>query len=93
MARRKRKAEAVVDDLAGTVEGLARDHFEREKADYEKRTGEKVLFVPPIPVTRTPIAEPVAANEQPAEELGETESDEAGEGSAAVTDLEGEGTE
>jgi hypothetical protein len=55
MARKKEQT----DDLAGTVEGLARDHFEREKAAYEERTGEKVQFVPPTPVTRTPIPEPV----------------------------------
>ena len=43
------------DDLDGTVEGLARDHFEKEKAAYEERTGQKVEFEPPVPVTRTPL--------------------------------------
>ena len=43
------------DDLTGTVEGLALDHFEREKAAYEERTGTTVEYVPPMPVTRTPI--------------------------------------
>ena len=51
MSRKKTQ----VDDLDGTIEGLARDHFEREKAEYEKRTGQKVEFVPPVPLTRTPI--------------------------------------
>lgn len=54
MARTK-KTEVVADDLEGTVEGLARDHFEREKAAYEERTGVKVNYVPPAPLTRTPI--------------------------------------
>lgn len=75
---RKRKDEAEVDDLDGTVEGLARDHFEREKAEYEKRTGKKVEFEPPVPLTRTPIAaapaEP-AAEEQPAEIAAEGEGE------------------
>ncbi len=53
------------DELEGTVEGLARDHFEREKAAYEARTGQKVEFVPPMPVTRTPIS--AAAETQPDE--------------------------
>ena len=55
MARKKNIDD--MDDLAGTVEGLARDHFEREKAAYEERTGQKVEYVPPMPVTRTPIKE------------------------------------
>lgn len=53
MARKKNIDD--MDDLAGTVEGLARDHFEMEKAAYEERTGQKVEYVPPMPVTRTPI--------------------------------------
>jgi len=65
---RKRKFGETDDDLAGTVEGLARDHFEKEKAEYEKRTGQKVWFEPPIPATRTPIeAEPL--EEEPAVEI------------------------
>lgn len=64
MARRH-NTNPETDDLAGTVEGLARDHFEREKAAYEARTGEKVLFVPPMPVTRTPIAKSDEAPELP----------------------------
>lgn len=51
MSRKKPQA----DDLQGTVEGAARDHFEREKAAYEERTGQKVEFVPPMPLTRTPL--------------------------------------
>lgn len=73
MAKKKRD-EAVADGLEGTVEGLAQDHFEREKAAYEERTGEKVWFQPPTPLTRTPIGEePVepAPAEMPAEGEGE----------------------
>lgn len=74
MARRK-KAEGggVEDDLAGTVEGKARDHFEREKAAYEARTGETVKFVPPVPVTRTPLKDVPA--EQPADAPAEGEGE------------------
>lgn len=51
----KRRYDEPADDLAGTVEGQAREHFEREKAAYEERTGETVNYVPGTPVTRTPI--------------------------------------
>ncbi len=60
---RSKKNVVETDDLAGTVEGLARDHFEREKAAYEERTGQKVEYVPPMPVTRTPIEETVESDE------------------------------
>lgn len=53
MARRKKEED--INDLAGTVEGQSLDHFEREKREYEERTGETVHFVPPTPLTRTPI--------------------------------------
>lgn len=56
MAKRRKGVEET-DDLDGTVEGLARDHWNREAAEYEKRTGQKVTFVPPVPTTRTPIPE------------------------------------
>jgi hypothetical protein len=52
---KKKETEVVADDLSGTVEGLARDHFEREKAAYEERTGIKVNYELPAPVTRTPL--------------------------------------
>lgn len=71
---KKRKADEISDDLEGTVEGLARDHFEREKAEYEKRTGQKVEFEPPVPLTRTPIAA------EPAEEQPVVETTAEGEG-------------
>lgn len=69
------------DDLAGTVEGEARDFFEREKAAYEERTGEKVLFEPPAPLTRTPIVRAEAGDKSP--ETGDESSEietPAGEG-------------
>lgn len=66
MARTK-KTEAVADSLDGTVEGLALAHFEKEKAAYEARTGEKVLFEPAMPLSRTPLspksAEPAESSE------------------------------
>lgn len=63
----RRKVEEPAGDLAGTVEGLAAEHFEREKTAYEERTGKEVKYVPGVPVTRTPIAaedESTAAAEQ-----------------------------
>lgn len=55
MARKQKEDAVVEDDLDGTVEGLAREHFEREKKAYEDRTGETVEFVPSLPLTRTPV--------------------------------------
>lgn len=69
MARKKNIDD--MDDLAGTVEGLARDHFEREKAAYEERTGTKVEYVPPVPVTRTPVE---SSESGEAAESGESDS-------------------
>lgn len=51
------------DDLTGTVEGAARDFFEKEKAAYEERTGEKVIYEPPVPLTRTPLERRVESGE------------------------------
>jgi hypothetical protein len=67
MAKKKEPA----DELAGTVEGLARDHFEKEKAAYEERTGQKVLFEPPVPVSRTPLTPDPVSDEQTLEGEGE----------------------
>lgn len=64
MARRKAE-EVIGDGLAGTVEGLARDHFEREKAAYEARTGETVNYYKPVPLTRTPIGAAVVETVEP----------------------------
>lgn len=72
---RKRKFGETDDDLAGTVEGLARDHFEREKAAYEERTGQEVRFEPPVPVTRTPLAAEPAEEEPVAEIAAEGEGE------------------
>lgn len=47
----------------GTVEYEAQKHWEREVAAFEEATGKKVKYVPPVPVTRTPIA--VQAEEKP----------------------------
>ena len=67
MAKKKEEK----DELTGTVEGLARDHFEREKAAYEERTGQKVEFVPGVPTTRTPIAEELPVADAETEGEGE----------------------
>lgn len=83
MARKKREDE-VIDDLDGTVEGQAREHFEREKKAYEERTGETVEFVPPVPVTRTPVK---SSQSLPSDGVAESE-DETG---ADATETEGEG--
>ncbi len=63
MARKKKDestGDGPVEIVEGTVEHAAREHFEREKAAYEERTGEKVNFVPPHPLTSTPLAEVVS---------------------------------
>lgn len=77
---KKKKDFTEVDDLDGTVEGQAREFFEKEKAGYEERTGETVNYELPTPVTRTPIevepasetADAAAEEEQKAE--GEAEN-------------------
>lgn len=69
----KKKITEPADDLAGTVEGQAAEFFEREKAYYEERTGQRVKFEPPVPTTRTAMKEKAEAPEPPAEETtGET---------------------
>lgn len=71
---KKKSEEAVVDDLEGTVEGLARDHFLRDVAEAEARTGIKCNYYWPDPLTRTPIPkpdesrEPGVGSEEPADE-------------------------
>lgn len=70
---RKKHGKDDADDLAGTVEGLARDHFEMEKAAYEARTGKTVEYVPPIPVTRTPIEETPETDAEPVTAEAETD--------------------
>lgn len=85
MARKKKEdgPAGSGDDLAGTVEGLRRANFEREKAAYEKRTGERVTYVPGVPTTRTPIVS----------DEGRVTSDEFEEEAAAAEPAEGEGAE
>lgn len=78
MAKKKKFEDEIVDDLDGTVEGQAREFFEKEKAGYEKRTGETVNYELPTPVTRTPIeSEPAGETADAAAEteLAEGESD------------------
>ena len=74
MARVKKteREEVVVDDLAGTVEGLARDHFLRDVAEAEERTGIKNNYYWPDPLTRTPIVEQSAVGSQQSAEEEET---------------------
>lgn len=60
MAKKKINEEPATEtpfaaELEGTVEGLALEHFERERRAYEQRTGERVRFTPGVPVTRTPL--------------------------------------
>lgn len=60
---KKKETGVVADDLSGTVEGLRRERFEREKAYYEQRTGEKCNYVMPAPVTRTPLKQSIELGE------------------------------
>jgi hypothetical protein len=62
------------EKLAGTVEGQALDFFEREKAAYEKRTGQKVEYAPPIPLTRTPVEDAAPADAPQSDMPGDTQS-------------------
>lgn len=91
MAKKKQTAAeaADVDDLAGTVEGLARDHFEREKAAYEERTGLKVEYVPGVPTTRTPILED--SDQEPADDDSDaSQASDAVDGEAQDNQSEGD---
>lgn len=78
MARTKR-TEAVADSLEGTVEGLALDHFDKEKAAYEARTGEKVEYVPAMPTTRTPLSPKSVESVEPVESADGEESSAEGD--------------
>jgi len=82
---KKKDAAVEADELTGTVEGLARDHWEREKAAYEERTGTKVEFVPPRPTTRTPI------DPEPVEESTPVETAEPAADQAAAEQTQSEG--
>jgi hypothetical protein len=67
MAKRKQVEEAVDGPLEGTVEHARLQHFEKEKAAYEERTGETVNYQPDAPLTSTPIVEVADVEEDPAE--------------------------
>jgi hypothetical protein len=60
----KKKTEEVTGPKPGTVEYARQEFFEKEKAAYEERTGEKVNYELDAPLTETPIAED--AGEPPA---------------------------
>lgn len=77
MAKKKlEEDEVVVDDLAGTVEGLARDHFLRDVAEAEARTGIKCNYYWPDPLTRTPLPKAVESGESRVEsETAEAEGE------------------
>jgi hypothetical protein len=76
MGKRGRYEQAATDGLEGTVEGLSLAHFEREKAAYEARTGEKVWGTPPVPVTRTPIKTGTAASDAAETTEGDAQGEE-----------------
>ena len=80
----KAKVTGPVEILPGTVEYACREHFEREKAGYEARTGIKVDYELAQPLTSTPLAEESG-------ESGESgESEEPAEAGEAET-IENEG--
>ena len=62
---------AAMGYVPGTVEYAARVHWEREKAGYEQRTGEKVTYEPPFDPGQTPI--------EKVEEVEEVQEAEEGE--------------
>lgn len=59
MSKRKKVEETaeIPGPVPGTVEFERKQHFEKEKAAYEARTGEKVSYELDAPLTSTPIAE------------------------------------
>lgn len=102
MAKKRKPAEGGTqnDDLAGTVEGLRRANFEREKAAYEERTGRRVKYEPGVPTTRTPLVrdegrgtsdEAEGSPEEGASDEGPEGGEEAAE--AETAEAEGEGAE
>lgn len=81
MARKKKVEEGgPIEPVEGTVEYLAKQHFDREVAAYEERTGTKVNAYLPVPLTSTPI-----------EEVTELQSDEVPEAKNETANAEGEG--
>lgn len=80
MAKKKVEDEVVVDDLEGTVEGLARDHFLRDAAEAEARTGIKCNYYWPDPLTRTPLPKAVPEVPESAELQSETADEAEGDG-------------
>lgn len=65
---KKKESDGAVEIKPGTVEWERQQFFEREKAAYEERTGEKVNYVPPAPLTSTPLPATPAAAAEPADE-------------------------
>jgi hypothetical protein len=86
---RKKKSEGTgpVEILPGTVEYACREHFEREKAGYEARTGIKVDYELAHPLTSTPLP---AEESEESGESGESEEEEPAETGEAET-IENEG--
>ncbi len=75
MAKKKTDEEAA-GPKPGTVEYERQRIFEEQKADYEARTGETVNYVPPTPLTSTPLPEvagetPAVQSDEPAKAEGE----------------------
>ncbi len=99
MARRKKSdvvEDGPVEIVEGTVEWKAREHFEREKAAYEERTGIPCNSVPPHPLTSTPLPEtddtPPEGNEE-TDAGGDPETIESAAEAGAPADPEPENDE
>lgn len=81
MAKKKKDETDVVEVVPGTVEYERQQFFEREKAAYEERTGEKVSYELDAPLTSTPLLE---VSSEKSEDAGGSEDSES-------TPPEGEG--
>jgi len=54
---RKKEVDLSEGPVPGTVEWERQQFLEREKVEYEKRTGETVVYSPEVPITSTPIGD------------------------------------
>lgn len=71
MARAKKNQtdDGDLEILPGTQEFATREHFAKEKAAYEERTGETVNYELDAPLTSTPLSEVVATESTETDEI------------------------
>jgi hypothetical protein len=84
---KKKKIETDAGELPAPVEGTVeyerQRHFEEQKAGYEARTGEKVIYELDAPLTSTPLSPPIdedQTDESAADDSTENEDPAEGDG-------------